>query len=251
MDNISLLQCLIDGVNPYTGAIISKADFLCASDVIGRFEAIQRQLKRSKKTEIIYGLDNFVFLETIAEGRNPVTNKRFSENDPLKVDYIVERLKEYIKELRTDYEIINNPEVLEYDLNEIARDFCKSLSGGSSSNTVKTNELAEPEPILPNVPENFDNNNIQCGRNKSKDSKGKKRKTKFKAPPVWMKPKSERKQRDIKKILKVIGKVVLFAMIVGALATGIFFLSQKIRGCATNSSIANYEIITFHSVKSY
>lgn len=107
MDNIEFLETIIKGINPFTGEIITNASFLKAPDVIGRFEELLSELKKSNDFELVYYFENIEFLSAIIEGRNPVTNSELDNDDPLRVDYIVDCLKE----IKKDYEIVKTSSI--------------------------------------------------------------------------------------------------------------------------------------------
>ncbi len=104
MDNIEFLETLIKGINPFTGETISKASLIRAEDIKGRFEDILYDFKKLNSFDLIYSLENIDLLSAIINGKNPATNSDLDDDDPLKVDYVVECLKELVD----DYVLISN-----------------------------------------------------------------------------------------------------------------------------------------------
>ncbi len=202
MDNIEFLEAIKKGINPFTGEIISEASFLRAPDVIGRFEEIIVELKKSDNFNLIYTTKNIEFLETINAGIDPVTGLNLDSDDPLRVDYVVECLNE----IANDYKFLLPTNNEEFNNSPTSEKTTDNKPIETDSNTLR---IEEPYKFTKTTAEN------------TNSSHKRKRKKIKRISPNWQQRKYEQHSFNFKFDWKEFGGVILLLAIIAIISVAI------------------------------
>ena len=218
MDNIQFLETIKAGINPFTGEIISEASFLKAPDVIGSFEDILADLKKSNNFDLIYSIENIKFLNTLIDGINPATNLPLDENDPLRVDYVVDCLKEIEK----DYNFLH------------------------STNNEELNKVPPIQETINSEPIETDSNTLHTTAHQKKRKKYNRKKYK-RIKPKWQPARNEKPSRNFIFNWKEFGGVALLLGIIAVISVVIFLPLKFVYWDKVNavSIYRFFELITF------